>query len=169
MLTPDDFADVAEVEGLAVRPFHPGLAAFEDVRTGEAPGKAAQSVDGGNDFGIDLAGEHVVGDLHRGLVGHSLALEEAGLEPGFLHRAGDGFAAAVDDDRVDLDGFQEDDVARDAVANFGVGRVHEAAAVFDDEGGAAEPLDVGQRFQQRAGFGNEVLHKEPGSTTGGHR
>ena len=127
--------------------------------------KPPKAVDGGNHFGIDLAGQHLVGDLHRGLVGHALALEEVGLEPGLLHRPGDGFAAAVDDHRVDLDGFQEDYVARDAVADLRVGRVHEAAAVFDDEGGAAELLDVGQRFQQGVGFGNEVLHKDYGSLT----
>ena len=44
------------------------------------------------------------------------------------------------------------------VAHGRVGRVHEAAAVFDDERRAAEPLDVGQRLEQRRGFGNQVLH-----------
>ena len=43
-------------------------------------------------------------------------------------------------------------------ADVGVGRIHETAAVFDDEGRAAEFLDVRQRFQQRLGFGDEVLH-----------
>ena len=39
-----------------------------------------------------------------------------------------------------------------------VRRIHEAAAVFDDEGRAAEFLDIRQRFEQRFGFGDEVLH-----------
>jgi hypothetical protein len=32
------------------------------------------------------------------------------------------------------------------------------AAVFDDERLAAETLDVKQHFEQRRGFGNQVLH-----------
>ena len=39
------------------------------------------------------------------------------FKPGFFHRAGDGLAAAVDDDGIDLDGFEKNDVARDAVAD----------------------------------------------------
>jgi hypothetical protein len=38
-------------------------------------------------------------------------------------------------------------------------RVHEAAAVFQDERGVAELLDVGQRLQQRRGFGDGVVHQ----------
>ena len=56
------------------------------------------------------------------------------FKPGLFHRAGDGLAAAVHDHRVDLDGFEKDDVARHAVAHGRVGRIHETAAVFDDEG-----------------------------------
>ena len=100
-------------------------------------------------FGIDFARQNVVHDFHRGLVGDALALDEIRLQPGLFHRAGDGFAAAVDDDGIDFNGFEKNDVARDAVADVGVGRVHETAAVFDDEGRAAEFLDVRQRFQQR--------------------
>ena len=64
----------------------------------------------------------------------------------------------MDDDGIDFDGFEKNDVARDAVADVGVGRVHETAAVFDDERRAAEFLDIRQRFQQRFGFGDEILH-----------
>ena len=75
-------------------------------------------------------------------------------KPGVFHRAGDGFAAAVNDDGIDADGFEKNDVARHAVADVCVGRIHETAAVFDDEGRAAEFLDVRQRFEQRLGFGD---------------
>jgi hypothetical protein len=64
----------------------------------------------------------------------------------------------VNDDGVDFDRFQKNDVAGDSVANIGVRRVHETAPVFDDERRTAEFLDVRQRFQQRLGFGDEVLH-----------
>ena len=50
------------------------------------------------------------------------------------------------------------DIARHAVAHGGVGRVHEAAAVFHDKSGVAEFLDVGQRFKERGGFRNKVRH-----------
>ena len=89
----------------------------ENVRSGKTSGGAAQSVDGGDHFGIDFARQHVVHDFHRRFVRDALALDEIGLQPGFFHRARDGLAAAVDDDRVDLDGFEKHDVARDAVAD----------------------------------------------------
>ena len=38
-------------------------------------------------------------------------------------------------------------------------RVHEAAAVFHEERGVAELLDVGQRFEERPGFGDGVVHQ----------
>lgn len=93
-----------------------------------------------------------------GFVGDALTLEEAGLEAGFFHGAGDGFAAAVDDDGVHFDGFEEDDIAGDSGADGGVIGVHEAAAVFHDESGAAIFLDIGERFEQRFGFGDQALH-----------
>jgi len=130
----------------------------KDVRAGEAAGQAAQSVNGGHHLGVDFPGEHLVGNLRRGLAGHALSLKEGCLEAGFFHGARDGLAATVDDNGIDFDRFQEHDIPRDTVAHFRVGRIHEAAAVFDDESGAAEALDVGQGFQQRVGFGNKVLH-----------
>ena len=137
---------------------HARPAAPEDVRTGEPLGGAAQSLDGGDHLGIDFARQHFVGDLHCRFIGHALALDEIGLKPRLLHRPRDGLAAAMNHHRVDPHRFQENDVARDAVANLRVRRVHEAAAVLDDKRRAAEFLDVGQRLQQRVGFGNEVLH-----------
>src|ERR1039458_1823527 len=153
-----DLAYVAEVQRLAVRPLQASLAAPEDLRAGEPFGDTTQRGDGRNHLGVDFAREHVVGNLHGGFVGDALALDEVGLETGLLHRPGDGLAAAVNDHWVNFYRFQEDDVARDPVAGLRVRRVHEAAAVFDDKGGAAEALDVRQGFQQCGSFGNEVLH-----------
>ena len=144
---------------MAVSPFNLGLAAPEDIGPGESLGEAAQGIDGGDHFWIDLAGENLVGDPGRAFVGDALALEEGGFEAGLFHGPGDGLAAAVDDDGVDLYRLEEDHVTGDAVANRRVWRVHETAAVFNDEGGAAELLDVGQRFQQGGCFDNEVLHR----------
>ena len=80
-------------------------------------GLAAQRIDGFDHFRIDFARQNVIHDFHRGLVGDALALDEIRLQPGFFHRAGDGLAAAVDDDGIDLDGFEKNDVARDAGAD----------------------------------------------------
>ena len=96
--------------------------------------------------GLISPDKHIIHDFHRGLVGDALALDEVCLQPGLFHRAGDGLAAAVNDDRVDFDGFEENDVARDAGADVRVRRVHETAAVFDDEGRAVEFLDIRQRL-----------------------
>ena len=56
--------------------------------------------------------------------------------------------------RIDLDGFQKHNVASDAIANLGIGRIHETAAVFHDKSRAAEPLNIRQRFEQRFGLGD---------------
>ena len=156
----DDFADISDVDLLPgiILVVEVKLPAFEDVRPGEADRLAAERVDGLDDLGIDLARKDVVHDLRRGLIGDALALDETGLQAGFLHRAGDGLAAAVDDDGVDLDGFQKDDVARDPGAHGFVRRIHETAAVLHHERLTGEFLDVRQRFKKHIGFGNEVLH-----------
>ena len=43
------------------------------------------------------------------------------LDPSGVHRAGDGLAAAVNQDRVDADGFEEHNVAGNPVAHLRVG------------------------------------------------
>ena len=89
-----------------------------------------------------------------------MALKKTRLKAGLLHRARNGFAAAVHHDRVDLDSFQKYDVAGQAIADVRVRGIHETAAVFDDEGGAAVFLDIRERFEQSGGFGDEVVHIE---------
>ena len=141
-----------------VRVVQPELAAFENVRAAKPARLAAQRFDGLHDLRVDLARQYPVHDGHGRLVGDALALDEVRRQPRRRHRAGDGLAAAVNDHWVDPHGFEEHDVARHAVAHRRVGRIHKAAAVFDDERLAAETLDVRQRFKQRRGFGNEILH-----------
>ncbi len=97
--------------------------------------------------------------LHRGLIRYALALNECRLDPSGFHRAGDGFTAAVHDHRMDLNGRKKNDVAGHRAARRRIGRVHEAATVFDDERRAAEALDVREGFEQRGGFGDKILHE----------
>ena len=85
--------------------------------------------------------------VHGGGKAITRAMEKAGLKATFIQGH-----------RIDLNRFEEHDIAGDALANGIIRGVHEGAAVFHDEGFATEFLNVRQRFQQRRGFSNEVLH-----------
>jgi len=153
------FADKTDVEVFAVRPFQEQLSAPE-ISVPENPRALPPSalmvltisglISRDNTRSTTLT---VASSVTR------MPLDEIGFEPSEVRGAGDGLAAAVHDDRVDADGFEEHDIARHAVAHLWIGRIHETAAIFHHERLAAEPLDVGQRFQQRRGFGNEILHR----------
>ena len=97
----------------------------------QADGAAAELDEPGDDDGIDLVIEHVLDDADRLLIGHAQAIDEARLQPGLAHPLGDRLAAAVDQHRVDADGFEEDDIAQKTLDDVLV--FHRAAAVFDDE------------------------------------
>jgi len=60
----------------------------------------------------------------------------------------------MDDNGINFHGFEKHDVARNADAGVFIRRIHKTSAVFDDEGRAAEFLDVRERFEERIGFGN---------------
>src|SRR5206468_5399098 len=136
-----------DVEVFAVRPFEGKFSARKNLRARKPARLATQRVDGFDNLRIDFPRQHLFYHVYGRFVRHAHALDETGFEPGDVRGAGDGLAAAVDDNRVDADRFEENDVARDAVAHLWIGRIHETAATFDDEGLAAEPLDVGQRLQ----------------------
>ena len=80
------------------------------------------------------------------------------FNPAFFHCPGDGLAAAMDDHGIDPGGFEKDNVPGDAGADGLIRRIHEATAIFDDKRLSVEFLYVGQRFQERRGFGDQVLH-----------
>ncbi len=109
--------------------------------------------------GIDHAIEHFLDDADRLLVGDAQAVDEARLQPGVAHALGDRLAAAVDEHGIDADGFEEDDIAQEALDDVFV--LHGAAAVFDDEELAAKFLDEGQRLDEGFGAdGGELGHEE---------
>jgi len=56
--------------------------------------------------------------------------------------------------------FEENGVSGNTITDFWIVRIHKAAAILDDESGAAEFLNVGQRFEQRLRFGNQIVHKK---------
>ena len=151
-----DFAHVADVD------FFTGIMwvieqkffALKNVRPGKSHGVAAEGIDGFDDFRINFAGQNIVHDFGRGLVSHALALDEIGLQSRAFHGTGDRLAAAMDDDGVNFNSLEKHHVPCDTHAGVFIGRVHEAAAVFDHESGPAEFLDIRERFEQRVGFGN---------------
>src|SRR5256885_4579900 len=58
--------------------------------------------------------------------------------------------AAMHNDRIDPDRFEEDDFARDPMAFRGIRGIHEAAAVLHDEDLAAKPLNIRQRLDRKS-------------------
>src|SRR5262249_31843962 len=103
-----DFADTTEVESGAwpIQVIQEEFAAGKDLWAGEAPGGTAERVDGGHDLGINFARQDLIHDASGGGIGHALALDEVRSQAGLFHGAGDRFAAAVDDQGVDLDGLE---------------------------------------------------------------
>ena len=102
--------------------------------------------------------ERLLDDRDGGLIGDAETVDKIRLKTGSVHRAADGLAAPVHDNDVDADGGEEREVGGDAHADRRVRVVHEAAAVFHDESGAAKILNVRQRLEEDAGFGDDLLH-----------
>ena len=53
------------------------------------------------------------------------------------------------------DSGEKGDIARDPGTDLGVGIVHEASTVLDNEDRTSECLDIGKRFEKNLGFGNQ--------------
>jgi hypothetical protein len=76
----------------------------------------------------------------------SQTVDEAHLEPEPLHVARDFGPAAVYHDRVHPDVLEKHDVARELLAQIGVG--HRRPAVLDHDRAPVELADVGERLEQ---------------------
>src|SRR2546423_18460 len=79
---------------------------------------APQRIDVFDNGRVDFARQSVLDNVHRRFVSGALALDEMWFQAGGFHRAGDCFAATMDDDRVDAHRFEEHEVASDAIAHF---------------------------------------------------
>ncbi len=113
-------------------------------------GFAALRVDGVDDEFVDVIAEDVFGNGEGAFIGVAAPLDELGLEAGFFHGVGDGFAAAVNDDGAHADSLHEDNVGEDFAELF-IG-VHEGASDLDDDDFFIEALDVGEGFNEGVGF-----------------
>ena len=104
-------------------------------------------MDGRDQVGADLAGQHHLHDLHRLVVRDPEAVLELGLEPETLAHGRDLGTAAVDQDRLHADVAEEDHVEQGLVARV----VDRVAADLDHDHLAVEALDVRKRLDQDLG------------------
>ena len=91
------------------------------------------------DFHVDLSGQHHLHDFHRGFIGHSNAMAEFRFDAEPIEHLVDLRSAAMDDDRIDSDIFQQHDILRKPFLERRVR--HRMAAVFDDHGLARETCE----------------------------
>ena len=108
-----------------------------------------RSISVGDPF-VGFVAQHLLDDFQRGVVGVAAAVDEAGLEPGRIHRPADGRSAAVDHHGPHADRFHEDDVDQQ-VPQGGFVFQH-AAAELDDRDLVAELANPAQGFDQHVGF-----------------
>ena len=140
------FADKTEIHLLRALGLQRQFFSDEHGLAVDADGASAEFHDARGDVRIDHAVEHALDDGDRLGIGDAQAVHEARLLSRVAHPLRDGLAAAVDDDGIDANCFEEDDVAQQAVHHGVI--LHRAAAVFDHEELAAELLDVGQGFDE---------------------
>ena len=109
-----------------------------------------------DDLLVDLAAEHHLDDVHRGLVGDAKPGDERRADAHLLERGVDLRPAAVHHDHLDADVAKQANVLGEARLELGVD--HGVPAVFDDERAPVKAPDVGKRLVQDGGFLDEVLH-----------
>src|SRR3546814_8459183 len=85
-----------------------------------------------DDFLVDLARQHHLGDFGGHGVGDAQAPDEGRFDPELFQHRADLWPAAVDDDRVDADRLQQHDILGEVALRLRV--AHRVAAIFDDEG-----------------------------------
>ena len=146
-----DVADEPEVDLLAVDDGAATAGAEQaGVLAGQAHGDRAVLVEQTDELATHLAGEHHPHDVHDLGGGDPQAAPELALEAQPVEHRRDLRAAAVDDDRPQPGIPEEDDVLGEGGLEGVVD--HGVAAVLDDDEGAAEPLEPGQRLDQGLGL-----------------
>ena len=124
------------------------------VLAAQADGLAAQTADLRGDVFVQLAGQHHLHDLHRRVVGDAQAVVERALHAHAPQHGVDLRTAAVHEDRVDADIFQQRHVLEDLLRQLLV--LHRVAAVLDDDRLAPQALDIRQRLDEDVRFIDEA-------------
>ncbi len=128
-----------------------GLVRDEHILARDGPGPRAEFFNLLDERRADHIGQNALDDRNGGGIGDAQAVDEAGAEIFLPHLRRDRLASAVDDDRIDSHCLKENHIAQDALHQDRI--FHGRAAVLDDHGMPAEPLEVGQRLDQRVGLG----------------
>ena len=111
-------------------------------------------VDGVDQTAIHAAHEHHAHELH-GIIGrHAQAVFEFYGHAAFLECGRNVFAAAMYDDWLHADNFQQHDIGHDLRHKLGV--FHSRSAIFDEYGFACGVFDPGQRLDEQVDFGGIV-------------
>ena len=125
------------------------LTGYEDILARKSSGPPSEFIDGRDDRGVDFLVERLLHDLDRRCICRPEALDETSLQSSVLHACGDGFAATMDEDRIDSDCLEKNDITKEFIDDLVV--LHRGATILDHEGLAAIFLDVGQRLDEAFG------------------
>jgi hypothetical protein len=114
-------------------------------------------VDRRDNVAVDLADQHHASDLNRLGIGYPQTVAELGTFAESGHELADLRPATMHHDWAQPHGSQQHRVVGHGPTEHGVD--HGVAPIFDHHDGAAEPLDVGQGFQQYVGALRGVGHR----------
>src|SRR5262249_2275062 len=119
------------------------------------PDRAAPfGVDRRDELLVDRSGEDHLDHFYRLAVGDPQSVYNAAFDTEALQHLADLRAPAVHADRFDADLLEEDDVARERIANLSI--PHRVAAVFDDQGAAGVAPHIRQRLRQNRGLDRRI-------------
>ena len=135
----DDLAHMAQL-GVQL-----GAAQHLAVHAAQAHAAAAQL---GDQIFVHLTGQHLLHDLHGGVVGHPQTVGEMALHAHLLEHLVDGRAAAVHQHDAHAQQREGDQIVHDGIFQFFVD--HGVATVFHDHGLSVILLDVGCRLREQA-------------------
>ena len=106
-------ADLADVHAFLFGRIDQEFFRFDEVvvPAGNADGATAKGGNHGNDFFIDVSAQNHFYDVHGFAVGHAHALNKFSFFADFFQHLIDLWAAAVNDDGMQADQFEQDDIA----------------------------------------------------------
>ena len=106
-------ADLADVHAFLFRRVDQEFFRFDEVvvPAGNADGATAEGGNHGNDFFIDVSAQNHFHDVHGFAVGHAHALNKFSFFADFFQHLIDLRAAAMNDNGMQTDQFEQDDIA----------------------------------------------------------
>src|SRR4029077_15061868 len=102
-----------------------------------------------DDLWIDVPVEGLFDDADRFFIRNPEAVDKLGFESGLPHSRGNKLPAAVNEHRIDANGFQEHEIPEKAIHDLVL--LHRRPAILQYENLAAKPLDVGKGLDEAFG------------------